>query len=153
MNINVTVNTSFTGIIVVNVKDRSKIINVKVQVISHNCTTFNNHPIEINGLRVFVHYYDKISKYGSLTIENFCYNNYKPCESHLLCVIVTLFLKNYDVSKNQFILTILNSVFGNLKNSRALCSYGVTTETSKTEYSNRIITIKNSTFSDNTGNP
>ena len=76
MNINATVNTSFTGIIVVNVQNRSKIINVKVQVNSHNCTTFNNHPKEINGLRVFIHHYDKISKYGSLTIENFCYNNY-----------------------------------------------------------------------------
>ena len=71
MNINATVNTSFTAFLIVNVKD-SSLVNVKVQVITHTdyCATFNNHPKEINGLKLFVYFYN-ISGSGSLTIDNF----------------------------------------------------------------------------------
>ena len=71
MNINATVNTSFTAFLIVNVKD-SSLVNVKVQVITHTdyCETFNNHPKEINGLKLFVYFYN-ISGSGSLTIDNF----------------------------------------------------------------------------------
>ena len=154
MNINATVNTSFAGIIIMNVKDTS-LVNVKVQVNSLNCTTFNNHPIELNGLKVFVYSYDRISIRGSLTIDNFYYNNYKPCEHHLLCVIVTMLLLNDEYYvMNKFRLEILNSVFRNLKDSSVLCCYGETIEGPKAKRkSHRQITIKNSTFSDNIGNP
>ena len=47
-------------------------------------------------------------------------------------------------------LKVLNFVFSNLKNSRVLCTYE---ETWKRPNSKRFITINNSTFSDNTGNP
>ena len=154
MNINATVNKGFAGILIVNVKDTS-LVNVKVEVSSLNCTTFNNHPIELNGLKVFVYSYDKISIRGSLTVDNFYYKNYKPCEHHLLCVIVTMLLLNdeHDV-RNRFRLEILNSVFRNLEDSSALCCYGETMEGSKAQQkSSRQIMIKNSTFSGNTGNP
>ena len=88
ININATVNTSFTAIIIVNVKDTSKIINVKVQVTSH-CTKFNKPPIEISGLKVFLYFNDRISK---LTVDNFYYSNDKTCEHHLPCAMVTMFL-------------------------------------------------------------
>ena len=71
MNINVTVNKSFTGILIVNVKERSKMINVKVRIKTFNCSTFNKDLIEINGLRVIVHFYDRISTFGFVTIDNF----------------------------------------------------------------------------------
>ena len=158
MNINAAVNTSFIGILIVNVKDNSKIINAKVRVETFNCSTFNNHLIEINGLRVIVHLYDRISTFGLVTIDNFYYKNYKSCENHdcLLCVIVTLFLRNSnDAAKNNFHLYILNSAFSNLINSSVICSYGVIKEACNiiTEKNSRHIKIKNSTFSDNTGNP
>ena len=157
VNINATVNTSFIGILIVNVKDNSEIINVKVILKTFNCSTFNNHLIEINGLRVIVHFYDRISTLGIVTIDNFYYKNYKSCENHdlLSCVIVTLFLRNdyHDAAKNTFYLDIYNSAFSNLTNSSIICSYGVIKETSIAVKSKGLITIKNSTFSDNTGNP
>ena len=157
ININVTVSTSFTAILIVNAKDDSTMIDVKVQINSFNCTAFNNHPAEINGLKVIVHFYDQISKYGSLTIDNFYSSNYKPCEHNLHCVIVAMLLRNDRHDKmNNFTLTILNSVFSDLINSSILCIYGETVEISRNtakEVSRRYIKIQNSTFSDNSGNP
>ena len=155
MNINTTVNTSFIGILIVNVKN-SEIINVKVRLQTFNCSTFNNGLKEINGLRVTVHFYDRISKIDSVTIDNFYYKNYKSCENHdhLSCVIVTLFLRNHnDDAKNTFYLRVLNFAFINLTNSSVMCSYGVIKETSMAEKGGWHITIRNSTFSDNSGNP
>ena len=156
MNINATVNTSFIGILIVNVKDQSKIINVNVRLQTFNCSTFNEHLIELNGLRVIVHFYDRISTFGSVTIDNFYYKNYKSCENHdhLSCVIVTLFLRNdNNDAKNDFQFKIHNSAFINLTNSSVICSYAVIKGAHMAEKSKRYITIKNSTFSYNTGNP
>ena len=89
MNINVTINTSFIAILVVNAND-VKITDVKVQVNIINCATFSNDLTEINGLKVFVHFYDRISEKGSLIIEKFYYKNYRTCKNHLLCVIVII---------------------------------------------------------------
>ena len=61
MNINVTINTSFIAILVVNANDVI-MIDVKVQVNIFNCATFSNDLTEINGLKVFVHFYDRISE-------------------------------------------------------------------------------------------
>ena len=93
ININATVNTSFTGVLIVNVKERSEITDVKVQVNFHNCKSFLHHPIEISGLKLIVCFYDRISTYGLLSIDNFYYNINKPCENHLLCVSHTVFRK------------------------------------------------------------
>ena len=152
MSINATINTSYTAILIVNVKDNSKIIDVKVRV---NCIIFNNHPTEISGLAVLVYFYDRISKYGLLTVDNFYYSNYKTCEHHSLCVIVSMLLVNDRLGeKNKFTLQIVNSVFSTLKNSSVLCIYGEIMEGSRTmQRSYRQITIRNSTFSNNTGNP
>ena len=116
ININVTVNTSFTGIFVMNVKDKSTMTNVKVQVNAFNCSTFNDHPTEINGLKVLVYLYDRISNYGLLAIDNFYYNSNRTCENHLFHIIAAIFLRNciYETI-NRFRLEIHNSVFNNLK--------------------------------------
>ena len=139
MSINATVNTSFIGILIVNVKDQSKIVNVEVTIKTFNCSTFNNDLIEYNGLKVIVHFYDRISTLGIVTIDNFYYKNYKSCENHdhLFCLIVTLFLRNdyHDAAKNTFYLDIYNSAFSNLTNSSIICSYGVIKETSIAEKS------------------
>ena len=159
ININATVNASFIGILIVNVKYQSKIINVNVRLRTFNCSTFNNDLIEINGLRVLVYFYDSISTFGSVTIDNFYYKNYKSCEDHdhLSCVIVTVFLRNgYYNAGNDFRLIILNSAFSTLVNSSVICSYREIEETEETymaEKSSRHIAIRNCTFSDNTGNP
>ena len=69
------------------------------------------------------------------------------------CIIVTLFLRNDNViNSNIFHLYILYSVFSSLTNSSVICSYGVIKESHIAEKSSRTVTIKNSTFSDNTGN-
>ena len=60
-----------------NVKDQSKIINVNVRLQTFNCSAFNEHLIELNELRVIVHFYDRISTFGLVTIDNFYYKNYK----------------------------------------------------------------------------
>ena len=131
MNINATVSTSFTAILIVNIKDASKMIDVKVHIDLFNCTAFNNHPAEINGLKVCIFIYDHISKYGSLTIDNFYISNYKPCEHNLHCVIEAVLLPNDKHGMgNKFKLIILNSVFSNLINSSVLCSYGEIVEKS-----------------------
>ena len=154
ISINATVNTCFSAILIINVRDGS-LVDVKVQVNPLHCANFNKHPTEINGLKVFICFYDKISDSGSLIIDNFHYRNYKTCHQghHLLCVIVIMLLQNdrYDV-KNRFMLIILNSVFSNLMNSSILCSYRETMEGSKTQQiSIRFITIRNCTFSENSG--
>ena len=154
LNINATVNISFTAILIMNIKD-SSLVNVRVQVNSLNCTTFNNHSIEISGLKVFISLYDKMSDSGSLTVDNFYYSNYKMCEHHLVCVIITMLLLNdrHDV-KNRFTIQILNSKFSHMKNSSVLCSFVETMKGYEVQnISRRFITIRNSTFSDNTGNP
>ena len=154
MNIKVTVNKSFVAILIVNVKGNSEIIDVKVQVNSSNCTAVSSHPTEINGLKIHVYFYDKVSKSGSLTIDNFYYKHYRSCTNHLMCVIVALFLRNhrYNIA-NRFILRIHNSIFNNLINSSILCSYGETEETYEVVDNERLLVMNNCTFSDNTGNP
>ena len=151
--INATVNTSYTAILTVNVRD-SSLINVKVLVGFLSCVTFSNYSIEISGLKVYVYFYDRISESGLLKLDNFSYKNYKTCENYLFCVIVTLFLRNdRHNTKNAFWLRILNSDFKNLENSSVLCSYGETMEGFSTEMrSYRYVTIRNSKFSDNNGN-
>ena len=151
--INTTVNTSYTAILTVNVRD-SSLVNVTVQVGFLSCMTFSNYPTEISGLKVYVYFYDRISESGLLKLDNFSYNNYKTCENYLFCVIVTLFLHNdRHNTKNAFWLKILNSDFKNLENSSVLCSYGETIEGLSTEMrSFRRVIIRNSKFSDNNGN-
>ena len=154
MNINVTVNNNFTTILIVNIKGNSEIIDVKVQVNTFNCTAFSNHQLEINGLKILVYFYDKVSKSGSVIIDNFHYKQYKSCMNHLVCVIITLFLRNdrYNIT-NKFSLRIHNSIFNNLTNSSILCSYGETEETYDLVDNHRLLVMKNCTFSGNTGNP
>ena len=129
MNINATVSINFTAILTVNLKNKSKMFNVKVQVNTFNCIPFINHSVEICGLKVVVHQYDTNMMYeeGSLTIEHFLYNNENSCENYSFCLIVTLFLQNKIPNiANRFELEIINSVFSNLKNSSILCSCGET---------------------------
>ena len=93
MKIIATVMTNFTAILIVNTQDNSKVINIKVQINSFNCTTFSSHPVQISGL---VAYYSRgIYKANSkLMITNFYYNNnYNSCENHFYCVVVLLFLQ------------------------------------------------------------
>ena len=153
INVNATVTSSFTGVLIMNIKD-SSMVNVKVQVNIVNCTPFINHSVEICGLQVIVHFYDNVSKQSSLTIESLYYNSNKTCENSSFCVIATIFLQNKTPEmKNRFMLQIFNSVFNNLKNSSILCSYGETKEISQTGNSERTIRIRDSKFCDNTGNP
>ena len=154
ININITVNKSFVAILIVNVKGTSEIVDVEVHVNSSNCTAFSSHPTEISGLKILVYFYDKVSKSGSLTINNFYYKHYKSCTNHLMCVIVALFLRNhrYNIT-NRFSLSIHNSVFNNLTNSSIICSYGETEETHDIVDNERLLAMKNCTFSHNTGNP
>ena len=63
------------------------------------------------------------------------------------------FLKNYRHNgKGSFKLEIVNSAFSNLNNSSVLYSYGETKEIYETVNTKRLVIVKNSTFSDNTGN-
>ena len=156
MNIIATVMTSFTAILVGNTQDDSKIINIKVQLNSFNCTTFNNHPMQISGLTIY--YRNGILKESVLiSITNFYYNNtYKSCANHFHCVIILLFLQNRECKllRDNCLLDlsvhIQNSVFNNFKNSSIVCYYGEADGKYDIEYSRRVI-IKNSTFSNNTG--
>ena len=93
MNINATVNNNFTAILIVNVKGNSEITHVEVQLNTSNCTAFTYHQSEIHGLKIFVYFYDKVSKSGSVIMDNFHYKHYKSCMNHLVCVIATLCLR------------------------------------------------------------
>ena len=90
---------SFIGILIVNVKNNSKIINIRVKVNFHKYATFNIHPMEISSLKV-IYSYDMISTFGLLTIDNFYYNynNYVPHENDFLCVIFIIFLQNDKIN-------------------------------------------------------
>ena len=160
MKIIATVMTNFTAILIVNTQDDSKVINIKVQINSFNCTTFSSHPVQISGLVAY--YSGGIYKATSkLMITNFYYNNtYNSCGNHFYCVVVLLFLQNNTCianKKNAYIhgflkVLIQNSVFRNFKNSSVLCYYGETDRDTVTACRRKVI-IENSTFFNNTGHP
>ena len=158
ISITATIMTSFTAILSVNTQDDSKLINVKVQVISFNCTTVDSHPVQISGLVAF--YSDDINKESKMTITSFYYNNsYTSCANHFHCVVVLLFLENIDCKeKDNFVLNpavlIENSVFSNLKNSSVLCYYGEADRDRQYDGEReRIVTINDCRFFNNTGHP
>ena len=74
----------YTAILTVNIRD-SSLVNIKVQVNSHNYTNFDNYPTEISGLKVSFCFYDKITNVGFLKVNKFYFSNDKTCEHHLLC--------------------------------------------------------------------
>ena len=156
MNINVTINTTFIAILIVNANDVI-MTDVKVQVSIFNCAAFSNDLTEINGLKVYVHFSDRISEKGSSIIENFYYKNYRTCQNHLLCVIVIMYLQNDKRdTANGYRVELLNSDFSSLKNSSVLCAYGGTLVKSMQaalKKSSRCIIITNSRFYNNSGNP
>ena len=158
MKIIANVMTNFTAILIVKPQDDSKVINIKVQINSFNCTTFSSHPVQISGLVAY--YSGGIYKPSSkLMITNFYYNNnYNSCENHFYCVIVLLFLQNNTCIANKknaygsLEVHIQNIVFSNFKNSSVLCYYGEADRYTIAACRRRVI-IENSTFFNNTGHP
>ena len=154
MKIIATVMTNFTAILIVNTQDDSKVINIKVQINSFNCTTFSSHPVQISGLVAY--YSGGIYKTNSkLMITNFYYynNTYNSCGNHFYCIVVLLFLQNNTCIANtddSLEVLIQNSVFRNFKNSSVLCYYGEADRHTVAACRRRVI-IENSTFFNNTG--
>ena len=158
MKIIATIMTNFTAILIVNTQDDSKVINIKVQINSFNCTTFSSHRVQISGLVAY--YSGGIYKANSkLMITNFYYNNnYNSCENHFYCVVVLLFLQNNTCIANKknaygsLEVLIQNSVFRSFKNFSALWYYGEADKYTVAACGRRVI-IENSTFFNNTGHP
>ena len=153
-----TIMTSFTAILIVNIQDVSKVINVKVLINSFNCTKYN-YPVRVSG--IFVYPSDGKSKDGvefiKLIIKNYHYNNsYELCTNHFHCAITQLFLES-DKKYQKFAICIQNSAFSGLKNCTILCYYGEANRVYGTKYCDntvariRSVIIKNSTISNNTG--
>ena len=156
MDVTATVITSFTAILIVNIQDVSKIVDVKVQVSSLNCTAYN-YLIQIGGIAIY--YGDGIAKESQLKIINFYYNSTdKSCTNHSYCVILLLFFLENDKDDeecNKFELNhkvyIQNSVFSNFKNSSILCYYGEANCNRQNNDLKMSVIIKNSTISNNIG--
>ena len=153
-----TVMTSFTAILIVNMQDISKLINVKVHISTFNCTMYQyNRSVRNSGIVIYYSDQDRIAKRIKLTINNFYYNNtaYKSCINHFHCVITILFLESGKKNKNFALdleIRIQNSVFSNLKNSSILCYYGEAYNDKKyDDIRTRSVIITNSTISNNTG--
>ena len=82
---------SFTAILIVNIHNVSKIVDVKVKTNSLNCTLYD-HQVQISG--IVAYYSDGIAQESTLTIKNFYYNNtYESCAHHFHCILTTLFYK------------------------------------------------------------
>ena len=152
MSISATVMTNFTAILTVNTQGDSKIVDVKVQINSFNCTTFSSHPVQISGLVAY--YSGGIFKAESkITITNFYYNNnYNSCGNHFYCVLVLIFLRKNKCNQKELVFHIQNSTFSNLNYSSVLCYYGEADNVGDYACS-RTIKIENSVFSNNTGHP
>ena len=153
-----TVMTSFTAILILNMQDISKLINVKVHISTFNCTMYQyNRSVRNSGIVIYYSDQDRIAKRIKLTINNFYYNNtaYKSCINHFHCVITILFLESGKKNKNFALdleICIQNSVFSNLKNSSILCYYGEAYNDKKyDDIHTRSVIITNSTISNNTG--
>ena len=158
MEIIATVMTNFTAILMVNIQDDSKIINIKVKINSFNCTTFSSHPVQISGLVVAYYSTDVFKADSKLMITNFYYNNtYNSCRNHFYCVVVLIFQKitcSYeDGQELNLRIHIQNFVFSNFKNSSALCYYGEAAAKCYVAERSRAVIIENSTFSNNIGHP
>ena len=84
-----TVMASFTAILIVNIQDVSKIINIKVQIKLNaaSCTTYN-YPIRTSG--IVVYFSDGIAKESKLILGNFYY--YIATLTSLVEIIFTVLL-------------------------------------------------------------
>ena len=149
-----TVMASFTAILIVNIQDLSKIINIKVQINAANCTTYN-YPVRTSG--IVVYFSDGIAKESKLVLGNFYYysNSYESCRNHFHCIITLIFLEN-DRECQKFPLNlkifIRDSVFSSLKNSSIICYYGEAHIDKRYDFvRNMSVIIKNSTISNNIG--
>ena len=150
-----TVMTSFTAILIVNIQDESKIINIKVQINAVSCTIYN-YTVRISG--IVVYFSDGIAKESKLILGNFYYynsNSYESCRNHFHCIINLIFLEN-DRECQKFPLNlkifIRDSVFSSLKNSSIICYYGEAHIDKHYNFvRNMSVIIENSTISNNIG--
>ena len=145
-----TVMKNFTAILIVNIQDVSKIINVKVQINSFNCIA-KKYPVQING--IVAYHSDSKTRESVLTIENFQYNKtYESCINHFHCAITLLLLKGIKKIASNLIINIQNSEFNRLKNSSILCYFEKTRHDKTYNYErSRSVTIRNATICSNTG--
>ena len=146
-----TVIKNFTAILILNIQNASKLINVKVQMNSFNCIAYK-YPVQINGI-VAYHSDNKTKKKSELTIENFQYNNsYESCINHFHCAITLLFLERIKKFASSVRIFIENSAFNRLKNSSILCYHDKTRHDKIYNYESlRSVIIHNTTICSNTG--
>ena len=141
-NITITITEGNTGMLVVNVRNYSKISNVSItsQV---NCPSANDSS---NGI---LFYYDNwknpYNKSSDIQLDNFQFTTNGSC-SHPIYYAITslLFQNNANIS-----VVIQNTIFTDLINVTTLYYYG---ETSGTAVSNHLA-IQNCVVSNNIGNP
>ena len=144
--------TSFSAILIANIQNVSKIVDVKVHINSFKCTTYN-YPIQICG--IIIYHNIGITDESKLIIDNFYYNTHESCVYHFHCIISLLFLENDGESMKSaliFKIFIQNSIFSNLKNSSILCYYGEAHYNKQYDFARtRSVLIKNCTVSSNVG--
>ena len=117
MEIIATVMTNFTAILMVNIQDYSKIINIKVKINSFNCTTFSSHPVQISGLVVAYYSTDIFKADSKLMITNFYYNNTYNKPADYITIYKT---KVYNHARERYLLHQISHIFGYLMCDRVI---------------------------------
>ena len=142
-NIIITISESNIGILVVNTRNHSKIINICIIVQATNCY---NSSLQTNSIML---YFDNVNnpynKSSQIKLDNFQFTTNGSCAHPIYYAIKTLlFQNNANVS-----VIIQNTIFTNLVNVTALYYYG---EMCGIAVSNNLI-VENCIVSDNIGNP
>ena len=131
------------GILVVNTRNYSKIINTHIIVQATNCY---NSSLQTNGIMLYFNNFDNpYNKSSQIHFDNFRFTTNGLCTHPIYYAIKTLlFQNNANIS-----VTIQNTIFTNLVNVTALYYYG---EMCGITVRNNLI-VQNSTVFNNTGNP
>ena len=142
-NIIIMISESNIGILVVNTRNYSKIINTHIIVQATNCY---NSSLQTNGIMLYFNNFDNpYNKSSQIHFYNFRFTTNGLCTHPIYYAIKTLlFQNNANVS-----VTIQNTIFTNLVNVTALYYYG---EMCGITVRNNLI-VQNSTVFNNTGNP
>ena len=144
-NISMITTEGNTGMLIVNVRNCSKINNVSITV-QTNCSSMINSSLQTNGMLLYHDNWKNPNKKSSeIQFDNFWFTTNGSC-SHPTYHAITLLLfqNNANVS-----IIIENTIFTDLINVTALYYYGETSGTAVGNY----LTIRNCVVSNNTGNP
>ena len=144
-NIAIIITEGNAGIIIVNVRNYSKIANIHI-TLQTNCPSVNISSLQTNGILIYYDNWNNPNKtFSEIRLDKFHFTTYGSCTHPIYYAITSLLFQNAA----NITVIIQNTIFTDLINVTALYYYG---ETCGIGVMNHLI-VQNHTVSNNTGNP